>query len=67
MIAKPTGVVFEVLPVAAMKSFILGVIPSRSVCEYRRGLDWWMDLLSTYTHASELQALNNGIAGLHTL
>jgi hypothetical protein len=27
------------------------------VCDYRRGLDWWMDLLNAYTHDSELQAL----------
>jgi hypothetical protein len=27
------------------------------VCDYRRGLDWWMDLLITYTHNSELQAI----------
>jgi hypothetical protein len=25
--------------------------------DYRRGSDWWMDLLTTYTHDSELQAL----------
>jgi hypothetical protein len=25
--------------------------------DYRRGLDWWMHLLSTYTHDSELQAI----------
>jgi hypothetical protein len=24
---------------------------------YTRGLDWWMDLLTTYTHDSELQAI----------
>jgi hypothetical protein len=27
------------------------------VCDYRRGLHWWMDLLTTYTHNSELQAI----------
>jgi hypothetical protein len=27
------------------------------VRDYRRGLDWWMDLLTTYTHDSELQAI----------
>jgi hypothetical protein len=25
--------------------------------DYKRGLDWWMDLLTTHTHDSELQAL----------
>jgi hypothetical protein len=25
--------------------------------DYRRGLEWWMDLLTTYTHDLELQAL----------
>jgi hypothetical protein len=25
------------------------------VCDYRRGMDWWMDLLNTYTHHSELE------------
>jgi hypothetical protein len=26
-------------------------------CDCRRGLDWWLDLLTTYTHDSELQAI----------
>jgi hypothetical protein len=26
-------------------------------CNYRRGLDWWMHLLTTYTHDWELQAI----------
>jgi hypothetical protein len=26
-------------------------------CDYRRGLDWWMDLLTSYTHDSELQEI----------
>jgi hypothetical protein len=26
-------------------------------CDYRRFLDWWMDLLTIYTHDSELQAI----------
>jgi hypothetical protein len=25
------------------------LILSRSVCDYRRGMDWWMDLLTTWT------------------
>jgi hypothetical protein len=29
----------------------------RSMCDYTRGLDWWMDLLNTHTHNSELQAI----------
>jgi hypothetical protein len=27
------------------------------MCDYRRGWDWWMDLLTTYTHHSELQVI----------
>jgi hypothetical protein len=27
------------------------------VCHYRRGMDWWMDLLTIYTHHSELQVI----------
>jgi hypothetical protein len=27
------------------------------VCDYRRGRDWWMDLLTTYTHRPELQVI----------
>jgi hypothetical protein len=27
------------------------------MCDYRRGLDWWMDLLTTYTHHSEVQII----------
>jgi hypothetical protein len=30
---------------------------SRFICDYRRGMNWWMDLLSTYTHHSELQVV----------
>jgi hypothetical protein len=30
-------------------------ILSRFWSDYRQGLDWWMDLLTTYTHDSELQ------------
>jgi hypothetical protein len=26
-------------------------------CDYRRDLDWWMDLPNTYTHHSELQVI----------
>jgi hypothetical protein len=39
-----------------------------SVCLTVDGvLDWILDLLITYTHTWELQALNNAIADLHTL
>jgi hypothetical protein len=27
-----------------------------SECDYRRGLDWWVDLLTIHTHGLELQA-----------
>jgi hypothetical protein len=30
-------------------SNMLDNILSRSVCDYRRGLEWWMDLLAIYT------------------
>jgi hypothetical protein len=33
------------------------IVTYRGDC--RRGLDWWMDLLTTYTHDSELQATAN--------
>jgi hypothetical protein len=26
-------------------------------CDYRRGLDWMLDLLTTYTNGSELQVI----------
>jgi hypothetical protein len=26
-------------------------------CDYRRGMNWWMDLLNTYTHHPELQEI----------
>jgi hypothetical protein len=26
-------------------------------CGYRQGMDWWIDLLTTYTHHSELQVI----------
>jgi hypothetical protein len=32
-------------------------ILSRSMCDYRRGMDWRKDLLTTYTHDSELQVI----------
>jgi hypothetical protein len=40
------------------------------MCDYRRDLDWWMDLLTTYTrtHHSELQVRNySAISNFHTL
>jgi hypothetical protein len=36
---------------------IIHIILSRFRGAYRRGLDWWMDLLTTYSHDSELQAI----------
>jgi hypothetical protein len=27
------------------------------VCDYMRGINWWTDLLTTYTHHSELQVI----------
>jgi hypothetical protein len=37
------------------------------VCDYRRGLYWILDLLSTYTHHSELQVITALPLNLHTL
>jgi hypothetical protein len=40
-----------------VRSFIsINALP-RSMCDIRRGFDCWMDVLTTYTHDSELQAL----------
>jgi hypothetical protein len=36
-------------------------------CGYRRGMDWWMGLLTTYTHHSELQVNYSVIADFCTL
>jgi hypothetical protein len=33
--------------------------------DYRRGLDWWMDLLTIYTYDSELQAITAPPANVH--
>jgi hypothetical protein len=33
------------------------ILLSRSMCDYRRGLDWLLDLLTTYTHDLELRAI----------
>jgi hypothetical protein len=41
------------LIVSRVTLFIL----SHSMCHYKWGLDWCMDLLTTYTHDLELQAL----------
>jgi ribosomal protein S27AE len=38
---------------AQVQYFILSRVCG--VCDYRRGLDWSMDLLTNYTHHSELQ------------
>jgi hypothetical protein len=36
------------------------------MCDYRRGLDWWMELLTTYTHESQIRTSNyNATANLH--
>jgi hypothetical protein len=37
--------------------FLLSFILSLVGCDYRRGMGWWMDLLITYTHHSELQVI----------
>jgi hypothetical protein len=29
------------------------------ICNYRRSLDWWTDLLTTCTHGSKLQAVTS--------
>jgi hypothetical protein len=42
------------------------LILSRFRGDYRRGMDLWIDLMTTYTHHSELQVLNNPIADFHT-
>jgi hypothetical protein len=34
-----------------------GFISSRFRCDYRWGLNWWMNLLTTYAHHSELQVI----------
>jgi hypothetical protein len=36
------------------------------MCDYRQGLDWWMDLLTTYTHDSELQVITSPTINLHS-
>jgi hypothetical protein len=38
---------------------------SRDMRDYTWGLVWGMDLLTTYTHNSELQAVNSIAANLH--
>jgi hypothetical protein len=39
---------------------------SRFGGDYRRGVYWWMDLLTTYTHHWDIQVINSAIADLHT-
>jgi hypothetical protein len=36
------------------------------VCDYRRGMYWWMDLLTTYAHDSELQ-VNTALSVISTI
>jgi hypothetical protein len=43
------------LRVQQVQSLLL-ILP-RSMCDSRRGLDWWIDLVITYTHDWELQAI----------
>jgi hypothetical protein len=43
--------------VSQQEFYIYLYILSSSICDYRWGLDWWMDLLTTYTHESELPAI----------
>jgi hypothetical protein len=33
------------------------IVTSLGVCDYRRRMDWWMDLSTTCTHNSELQVI----------
>jgi hypothetical protein len=44
--------IFQVLPICG----VYGLILSR-FCDCRQGLDWWIDLFTTYTHDSELHAI----------
>jgi hypothetical protein len=37
------------------------------MCDYRRGSDWWMYLLTIYTHDSKLQALKTAQSLISTL
>jgi hypothetical protein len=36
---------------------LLDLVLSRRMCDYGGSLDWWMDLLTTYKHDSELQEI----------
>jgi hypothetical protein len=45
--------IFNGLHVVIVQKIVL----SRFLCNYRRSLDWWIDLLTTYTHPSELQVI----------
>jgi hypothetical protein len=40
----------------AMPCRSFGISVTR-MCDYRRGLDWWRDLLTSYRHDSELQTI----------
>jgi hypothetical protein len=44
-------------PIFVKDCFLYTSIVTICVCYYRRGMDWWMDLLTTYTHHSELQVI----------
>jgi hypothetical protein len=35
------------------------------MCDYRLGLDWWMDILTTYTRNSEVLVIHSATANLH--
>jgi hypothetical protein len=50
-----SGIPWSEIAFIAMGRVIL--ILSRRMCDYRLGLDWWMDLLTTYTQDSELPPL----------
>jgi hypothetical protein len=53
----------EALPLEAVCSVLHGNVTcdkychDLGVCDYRRGIEWWMDLMAIYTHHSELQVI----------
>jgi hypothetical protein len=52
----------QVMDIPSLYNEILGENMSLNCChvfrgDYRRNMDWWMDLLTTYTNHSELQVI----------
>jgi hypothetical protein len=57
LILHPSSFIYHPIYLSSYIPHSIYTILLRCRCDYRRGLNWWKDLLTTYTHDSELQVI----------